>query len=145
MKASKIQKDEGFTFIETLIVLAITVILSAGIGIPALRHIETAKRTAAKGQIETFRIALQTYYLDCGSYPNGAQGLEALYKKPVISPVPDNWNGPYLDRKIPNDPWAYQYQYRTPGPDGLPYSIESYGNDNQEGGNGNDADICSWN
>ncbi len=144
MKTQRESGDAGFTFIETLIVLAIMVILSAGIGIPALKQIERAKRIASKGQIETFRIALQTYYLDCGSYPESAQGLDALYTKPVITPVPAEWQGPYTDRAIPDDPWGTEYGYRSPGPDGLPYSIISYGADRTEGGTENDADICSW-
>ena len=144
MKKTRSVRDEGFTFIETLIVLAITVILSAGIGIPALQHIERAKRAAARGQIETLRIALQSYYFDCGVYPGDAQGLEALYIKPVISPVPDAWQGPYLDRMLRADPWGAQYVYRSPGPDGLPYSIVSYGADTKEGGTENERDIVSW-
>jgi general secretion pathway protein G len=135
--------DDGFTFLETLIVLAITVILSAGIGIPAMQHIERAKRTAARGQIETFRIALQTYYLDCNQYPSAEQGLDALFEKPVLSPVPESWKGPYLDRRIPSDPWGHEWAYSRETSTGLPFVIISYGADGKEGGNGNEADIRS--
>lgn len=136
--------DDGFTFIETIIVLAITVILSAGIGIPAMKQIERAKKIAAKSQIETFRIALQSYYLDCNQYPTETQTLESLYTKPLIHPVPESWDGPYIDRLIPKDPWGNNYVYQTPGPDGLPYSVQSFGADGKEGGSSNDKDISSW-
>jgi len=140
---NKAATDDGFTFLETLIVLAITVILSAGIGIPAMQHIERAKRTAAREQIETFRIALQSYYLDCHRYPEADQGLEALFEKPILSPVPESWNGPYLDRHIPADPWGSPYQYSRETPSGLPFVIVSLGSDGKEGGTGNEADIRS--
>jgi general secretion pathway protein G len=136
--------DDGFTFLETLIVLAITVILSAGIGVSALQQIERAKRTAARSQIETLRICLQSYYTDCNDYPNADQGLEALFEKPVLSPVPDNWAGPYTERKIPTDPWGHPYVYKKPGSNNLPYSISSYGADRKEGGSENDKDVNSW-
>ena len=139
-----LKKDEGFTFIETLIVLAIMMVLSAGIGVPAMQYIERAKKIAAKTQIETFRTALQSYYLDCSSYPTKSQGLGAVFEKPLISPVPEKWCGPYIDRKLPEDPWGNPYAYCVPGEEGLPYSIISYGADKREGGTGNDADIFSW-
>lgn len=136
--------DGGFTFLETLIVLAITVILSAGIGVSALQQIERAKRTAARNHIETLRICLQSYYLDCNDYPGEDQGLISLYEKPVIYPVPDNWSGPYMDRKLPEDPWGHPYIYKKPGHDSLPYSISSYGSDGKEGGTDSAKDINSW-
>ncbi len=124
--------------------LALTVILSAGIGLSSLQYIEKAKQLAARTQIETFRIALQTLYVDCGVYPSTGQGLDALFTKPILSPVPEKWNGPYLDRKIPYDPWNKEYEYSSPGPDGLPFAIASRGRDGREGGNGHDEDILSW-
>jgi len=136
--------DDGFTFLETLIVLAITVILSAGIGVSALQQIERAKRAAARSQIETLRICLQSYYLDCNDYPGEEQGLNALFEKPVLNPVPENWNGPYTERKIPADPWGHLYVYRKPGTNNLPYSISSYGADGKEGGSENEKDVNSW-
>jgi len=136
--------DDGFTFLETLIVLAITVILSAGIGVSALQQIERAKRASARSQIETLRICLQSYYLDCNDYPAEEQGLDALFEKPVLYPVPENWAGPYTERKIPADPWGHPYVYRKPGKYNLPYTISSYGADGKEGGNENEKDVNSW-
>jgi general secretion pathway protein G len=135
--------DGAFTFVETLIVLAITVILSASMGIPCLKYIERAKRTAALTQIETFRICLQSYYLDCNRYPATAQGLAALFEKPSLHPVPDSWNGPYTDRHIPDDPWGNPYVYSCETDGLLPFRIISYGADGKEGGSDVGKDIRS--
>ncbi|EPF47858.1 type II secretion system protein G [Treponema vincentii F0403] len=139
-----VKKDKGFTLPETLVVIAIILILSATVGFSAFKFVGKAKTTACKNQIEIFKIALQAYYLDCGAYPSGGQGLQALWEKPILAPIPANWNGPYLDREIPSDPWNNQYVYKVPGDNNLPYTIISYGADGKEGGEGNDADIISW-
>jgi general secretion pathway protein G len=137
-------KDPGFTFIETIVTITIILILSTVVGFSALRYIDRARVAACRNQIETLRLALQSYYLDCGVYPNEAQGLDALWEKPLIAPVPSAWNGPYLDRRVPKDPWDNAYRYKNPGDNMLPFTIFSYGADGREGGGGGDADIFSW-
>lgn len=138
--------DGGFTFLETLAVLAITTILTAGIGIPAFKYIERARQTAARCTIESFRLALNSYYLDCALFPSNEQGLLALTEKPILKPVPDKWNGPYLDRLPGKDPWGNEWIYRT---DLLNtqrwYFICSPGKDGIEGGTGDNSDITSDN
>lgn len=140
----KNKKDQGFTFMETIVVITIILILSAGVGFSAVKYIEHAKIAACRNQIETFKLALQSYYLDCSMYPTQAQGLPALWEKPVIAPVPPLWKGPYIDRELPKDPWGYDYHYKNPGDKGLAFSIISYGADGQEGGEGQNEDIISW-
>lgn len=136
--------DEGFSFMETIISLAIIMILTAAVGLGALRYLDQARLAACRSHIETFGKALQSYYADCGVYPTQAQGLEALWKKPHLSPVPARWAGPYLDREVPDDPWGNPYLYTVPGAHGLPYQISSYGSDGRQGGEGMAADIISW-
>jgi len=138
------KKDEGFTFVETIIVLSIIVILSASVGFSAVKYIDAAKTTSCQNQISTFKLALQSYYLDCGTYPSAAQGLSALWEKPTLAPVPETWNGPYIDRVLPKDPWGNEYRYEVPGINGLPFAIVSYGADGTEGGEKKNADIVSW-
>lgn len=141
----KIKKyDKGFTFIEVLVVLAIILILSAGVGFSAIKYIEKAKTASGKTQIESFKLALQSYYIDCGRYPTKEQGLQALWEKPLLVPVPASWAGPYTDAEIPLDPWQNSYQYTVPGENGLPFTIMSFGADGKEGGEGLDEDIISW-
>jgi len=138
------RKDDGWTFIETLIVLGIILILTATVGFTAVRYLQKAKVVAARSQIDTIELALQAYYLDCGAFPTQEQGLEALWSKPTTSPVPDRWNGPYVAKRIPKDPWGNAYVYKKPGPDGLPYGIAALGEDGLEGGDDENADIASW-
>jgi len=136
--------DGGWTFIEILMVLGIILILSATVSFMFIRYLTKAKVVSAKSQIEALEMALQAYYLDCGSFPTQEQGLSSLWEKPTLSPVPDGWDGPYMAKKLPKDPWNNDYAYIVPGPDGRPYGIASYGADGMEGGSGEAADIVSW-
>ena len=88
--------------------------------------------------------SLNAYFLDTGRYPTSEQGLEALWDRPVLEPVPEGWQGPYLTKELPEDPWGNHYDYFVPGPSGLPYGIRSYGADGSEGGDEAAADIVSW-
>jgi general secretion pathway protein G len=139
-----LKSDKGFTFIETIVTIAVILILSAAVGFSAIRYIERARAAACRSQIETFRLALQSYYLDCGRYPTEAQGLQALWEKPIMAPVPSAWVGPYTNRRIPKDPWGGEYVYKNPGENNLPFTIASYGADGRAGGEGADADVFSW-
>ncbi|MDR1239715.1 MAG: type II secretion system major pseudopilin GspG [Treponema sp.] len=136
--------DEGWTFMETLVVIAIVLILTSTVGFMAIQYLDRARVAAARSQIDSFSLALESYYIDCGRYPTGEQNLEALWKKPTIEPVSENWAGPYIYKKNPNDPWGNPYAYMIPGAEGLPFSIRSLGADGREGGEGKDADITSW-
>jgi general secretion pathway protein G len=140
----RIKMDKGFTFIETIVAIAIILILSGVVGFSVLRYVENARTATCRNQIDIFRLSLQSYYLDCGQYPSQAQGLSALWEKPILAPVPSNWNGPYVDRRIPKDPWDNDYVYKNPGENNLPFSIMSYGADGKTGGEGTNADIYSW-
>jgi general secretion pathway protein G len=142
-KASAIKEDDGWTFIETLIVLAIILILTATVGFMSVRYLDKAKTVAAKSQIESFALALDSYKIDCGEYPTEEQGLAALYAKPSAG-ASDGWAGPYIAKGVPKDPWNHDYVYHVPGPNGLPYSLASYGSDGVEGGEGKAADITSY-
>jgi general secretion pathway protein G len=136
--------EAGWTVLETLIVLAIVLILTATVGFMGVKNLEKAKLVSARSQVETFSIALQSYYLDCGKYPTAEQGLSALWEKPNTIPEPKGWDGPYLSKRVPLDPWGNEYLYEVPGENGLPFGITSYGADNAEGGEASDADITSW-
>lgn len=126
---------------ETLIVLAIVLILSASVGFTSSRYLSTARRVSAKTQIESFKLGLLQYCLDTGAYPNQAEGLDALRRCP---PGVDAWKGPYLERDLPLDPWGHSYIYYNPGPDGSEFGVACLGADGQNGGRGKDEDILSW-
>lgn len=135
--------EEGWTFVEAIVVIAIIVLLTGTVAFTAVRYVERARRASAGIQIESIGLALHAYYLDTGGFPTEAQGLRALWEHPVISPLPASWQGPYVDRPIRLDPWGGEFEYRVPGPGGLSYEISSYGADGLPGGFENDADISS--
>lgn len=130
----------GFTLVE-LIVVVIIIGLLAGLVLPQfIRQEEKAKLRTTKAQIELFGTALDTFRLDVGRYPTTAEGLQALRQKPGGL---ERWDGPYLRKDLPLDPWSKPYAYRSPGEHG-PYDIVSYGADGTPGGDGDNRDITSW-
>lgn len=139
-----IRSEDGWTFMETLIVIAIILILTATVGFVAINSLEKSRVAAAKIQIESLATALEAYYIDCGNYPTAEQGLGALRKKSETFPSSDGWGGPYLYKDAPKDPWGHEYEYTNPAPDGSPYGIRSFGADGVEGGEGKNADIKNW-
>ena len=136
--------ESGWTFMETLIVIAIVLILTASVGFVAIGSLEKARIAGARSQIDSFCTALESYYIDCGYYPTSEQGLEALREKPKTEPASDFWNGPYIYKKVPKDPWGNSYEYLNPGADGSPFSIRCFGADGKEGGEDKNSDITSW-
>lgn len=137
-------KDDGFTFIETIAVVAIMLILSASIGVSTGKYINQARRVSVINQIEQIRHALHSYNSDCGIYPTEEQGLDALFFKPTIYPIPKNWSGPYLEKQISVDAWGNKYIYKIKNNFGLPFVIYSLGADGLEGGEKENEDILSW-
>lgn len=139
-----IKKDRGFTLIEIMVVLIIIGLL-AGIVVPKLMgRTEEAKRIKTAVQIKNLQSSLDLYKLDSGVYPSTDQGLQALIEKPAVGEIPNNWKeGGYID-KIPKDPWGSNYVYISLGVHG-DYDLYSYGADGEEGGEGRNADIQSWN
>ena len=136
------KRDKAFTLIELMIVVIIIATL-AGLVVPRLAgRSEQARVTAAKADIlSNIPLALDLYELDNGTFPTTQQGLEALVSKPSTSPVPKNWNGPYLKKK-PIDPWGNNYNYVCPGIHNTEdYDLYSIGKDAVEGG---DDDIENW-
>lgn len=130
----------GFSLMELLIVLVIIGLLAAAVGPSLYKRVKQAKQIAAKDQIQTFMTALDTYFVDVGGYPATQSGLQALRKNITNH---SSWDGPYLTKDVPLDPWNNQYIYRSPGKSGG-YEILSYGADGVEGGENENQDIVSW-
>jgi general secretion pathway protein G len=133
----------GFTLIEIMVVIIILGIL-VGLIVPRfMEKPEKARVVKAKMQIESISAALKEYKLDNGDYPTTEQGLEALVEKPSIGKVPKKYPDKGYLPKIPKDPWGNDYVYTSPGEHG-DFDLISYGADGEEGGEGKDADVQSW-
>ena len=126
--------------VELLIVMVILGLLAALVGPKMFHKVGGSKQKAAKTQITMFETALDTYRLDVGKYPTTDQGLKVLREKPQDL---ERWDGPYLPKEIPLDPWGNAYEYRSPSEHG-DYEILSLGANGSSGGEGEDADIASW-
>ncbi len=129
----------GFTLLELLVVLAILGLIAAFATPRALKWLSGAKSDSARIQIENLSTAIDLYRLEVGSYPPTLDGL-------VTRPAGvERWNGPYLKKGVvPEDPWGRQFVYTYPGENGE-YDLSTLGADGQVGGDGENADVTSWN
>ncbi|WP_020675247.1 type II secretion system major pseudopilin GspG [Geopsychrobacter electrodiphilus] len=138
-----LNNQRGFTLIEILVVVVILGIL-AGIVIPRLLgEPEKARRTKAAVQIRGFEQALASFKLDNSFFPSTEQELKALVEKPTTGRIPTHYRDKGYMKKIPMDPWGNPYIYISPGIHD-DYDIISYGPDGSSGGEGDNADINSW-
>ncbi len=139
----RLRDRAGFTLIEIMVVIVILGLLAALVVPKLIGRTEEAKKTQARVQIKHIQQALELFKLDNGFFPTTDQGLEALVRVPEAGRIPKNYRkGGYIDR-VPKDPWGDPYVYVSPGAHG-DYDISSYGADGVAGGEGEDADINSW-
>ncbi len=134
------RSHQGFTLLELLVVLVIIGLLVAYVAPRYFSQVGKSEVKATRAQIKALEDALDQYRLDVGHYPNSEQGLEALNTQPGGE---TRWQGPYLRKAVPKDPWGNAYVYSAPGEHGE-YDLSSLGKDGQPGGQGEAADITSW-
>lgn len=131
----------GFTLLELLVVIAIIGLLSGFVAPQYFSQIGKSEAKVARAQIDSLDKALSQYRIDVGRHPSTELGLQALLTRPASE---SKWNGPYLAKTVPLDPWGRAYQYRSPGQHGE-FDLFSLGKDGVAGGTGDAADIASWN
>lgn len=139
-KKERFKYSEGFTLIELLVVMIIIGLLASLVGPRLFGKVDKAKQQTAQAQIELLSTALGSFRLDIGRFPTEEEGLNGLVER---SSDLERWDGPYLSKDIPKDPWGNDYIYKCPGEHG-PYDLMSYGMDGAPGGESNDLDIVSW-
>jgi general secretion pathway protein G len=132
-------RSAGFTLLELLVVMVIIGLLAGFVAPQYFGHVTKSERKAARAQIVELEKALDHYRLDVGRYPSTEQGLAALLAKPAEAA---KWDGPYLRKSVPLDPWGKPYIYRSPGQTG-DFDLLSYGKDGQVGGSGDGEDITA--
>jgi len=130
-------QSRGFTLLELLVVVAIIGLLASYVGPKYFGQLGKSERALAKTQLESFHRALAAYRIDNGTFPSTEEGLNALLVKPANA---RKWNGPYMSKGIPPDPWSKPYIYLMPGAN-ADYDVLSYGKDGKPGGVDDAADI----
>lgn len=133
------KNERGFTLIEMIVVMVMIALLASLVAPKLFPKLGKGKHSAAKTQIELLGQALDHFRLDTARYPTTQEGLNALVNNPGI----EKWDGPYLKKSLPNDPWGRSYVYESPGTHGE-YDLRSYGRDGNQGGEGEDKDVVSW-
>jgi len=138
--ASAVTAARGFTLLELLVVVVIIGLLAGLVAPKYFDQVGKSNTKIALAQISSLEKALDQYRLDVGAYPTSELGLNALFVKP---PDLERWQGPYLKRPAPPDPWGRAYIYKAPGDHG-DYDLSSLGSDGQPGGTGEAADVTTW-
>jgi general secretion pathway protein G len=132
-------RTPGFTLLELLVVVVIIGLLAGFVAPRYFGQVGKSEVNVAKAQLDALEKALDQYRLDTGRYPSAELGLKALVERPANEP---KWNGPYLRKAIPLDPWGKPYLYRFPG-EKAEFDLLSFGKDGQPGGSGENADITN--
>ena len=140
-KTEQLRDQSGFTLIEIMVVIVIIALMGGIVGPAIFSKIQQAEETRVALDIRAIENALKLYRLDNFDYPGQSDGLDALMAEPASA---RNWRGPYLEN-VPVDPWDQIYRYAYPGTHGKEVEVFTFGRDNQQGGEGSDADWGSWN
>lgn len=138
--SKKLNNNHGFTLLELLVVMVIIGLLAGYVGPKYFAQIGKSETKTARAQVDALGKALDQYRIDTGHYPSSEQGLAALNNNPSNE---KKWDGPYLKKAVPNDPWDFPYHYQSPGEHG-DYDLYSLGSDGQLGGTKEAQDIVSW-
>jgi len=106
------KRKTGFTLIELLLVMVILVVLASIVALNFGSVNARKNESKAKTDISNLETALEMYRTDVGDFPSGQDGLQALMTPPGNA---QHWNGPYIKRGLPVDPWGHSYIYTYPG------------------------------
>lgn len=132
------RRGRGFTLLELLVVIVIIGMLTALVAPRFFANLGRSEVATARAQVDALAKALEVYRIDNGQFPTSEQGLAALLTRPNDA---EKWNGPYLNKALPKDPWGHAYVYRSPGTAGQDFDLISLGKDGKPGGDGDAADI----
>ena len=131
----------GFTLLELLVVMVIIGLLAGFVAPRYFAQVGRSQVKIARAQIDALDKALDQFRLDVGRYPTTEEGLQALVTQPSGE---QSWNGPYLKKGVPADPWGKPDLYQQPGTHSGDFDLVSYGKDGRPGGTGEAADITNF-
>ncbi len=134
-------RSSGFTLLELLVVMVIIGLLAGFVAPRYFSQVGKSRVKAARAQIDSLDKALEQFRIDVGRLPTTEEGLAALNAAPAGM---QNWEGPYLKKAVPPDPWGHPYVYLEPGTHQNDFDLASYGRDGRTGGTGEDADLVNW-
>jgi general secretion pathway protein G len=134
-------RSSGFTLLELLVVMVIIGLLAGFVAPRYFSQVGKSRVKAARAQIDSLDKALEQFHIDVGRLPTTEEGLAALNAAPAGM---QNWEGPYLKKAVPPDPWGHPYVYLEPGTHQNDFDLASYGRDGRTGGTGEDADLVNW-
>jgi general secretion pathway protein G len=143
MKGLRIRAGEarGFTLLELLVVMVIIGLLAGFVAPRYFAQVGKSQVKVARAQIDALDKALDQFRIDVGRYPTSEEGLGALVARPNGE---QKWDGPYLKKGVPADPWGRPYVYQQPGTHGGDFDLQSYGRDGRPGGTGEDGDLANF-
>jgi len=141
MNGAGTDRNNGFTLLELLVVMVIIGLLAGFVAPRYFSQVGKSRVKAARAQIDALDKALEQFRLDVGRLPTTEEGLAALNTAPAGI---QNWEGPYLKKAVPPDPWGHPYVYLEPGTHQNDFDLASYGRDGRTGGTGEDADLVNW-
>lgn len=128
----------GMTLVEVLAVVVILGLLAGTLAVGFSGMFGRGKHELAKTGIGVVRQKVEAYRIEHSAWPSAELGLAALSDGHAVPTA-----SYYLQSDQLRDPWNNMYLFVTPGPNGHPYEIISYGADGQPGGEGEDADLSS--
>lgn len=134
-----VARQQGFTLIEVMAVIVILGVLAALVVPSVMGKVDTSKIKTTKISMQAIAGELDQFKMDNNRYPTTQEGLDALINQPASA---KNWpQGGYIKGGNIKDGWDNDFQYVSPGTNGRPFDLYSFGGDGKDGGEDNDADI----
>ena len=126
----------AFTLVELMVVIAIIGLLATVVTVSVIGKMEEANVGKVRADMKAVKDAMKLFKINMGYWP---RSMNDLFTAPANAGR--RWKGPYLEER-PVDPWGTEYRLVAQSGNKGP-KIVSLGADNQQGGEGEAADLDS--